>query len=116
MKFVKIGFFIIALAGGYIFPEHAWTQYVLPQSVFGSGGAVISGSTHRIVGTVGQPAIGVASSSSHINEVGFWYQPAVSSAAWSTYQAACQRSIVWSRTILIRSIQQQKFASPFPRN
>ncbi len=48
-------------------------QMVVPNSVFGNGGAVISDSQYRIVGTLGQPFIGVAGNPSTINNVGFWY-------------------------------------------
>jgi hypothetical protein len=54
--------------------QSALGQYAVSRSVFGNGGAVLSGNTHRIVGTLGQPLIGVVSSSVYINAVGFWYQ------------------------------------------
>jgi hypothetical protein len=50
-------------------------SYDVPQSVVGSGGGEASGPDHRLVGTVGQSAIGVVSGPSNIHEIGFWYQP-----------------------------------------
>ena len=57
-------FFLVQSASG---------QHAVSHSVFGNGGAVITGSTHRILGTVGQPLVGVVSSSGYINAAGFWY-------------------------------------------
>ncbi len=54
-------------------PSHA--DYVISQSVVGSGGGSASGGSYSIVGTVGQPAIGVTQGGSYIGEIGFWYQP-----------------------------------------
>jgi len=54
-------------------PSHA--DYVISQSVIGSGGGSASGGSYSVVGTVGQPAIGVTSGGSYIGEIGFWYQP-----------------------------------------
>jgi hypothetical protein len=50
-------------------------QYQITESVIGSGGTSASGGSYSLLGTVGQPAIGVASGASYINEIGFWYQP-----------------------------------------
>ena len=50
-------------------------QYQITESVIGSGGTSASGGSYALVGTVGQPAIGVTSGGSYINEIGFWYQP-----------------------------------------
>jgi hypothetical protein len=56
-------------------PLSAAAQYQITQSVVGSGGGVASGASNNIVGTVGQPLIGVTAGASNINEIGFWYQP-----------------------------------------
>ena len=48
-------------------------QVVMPNSVLGNGGAELSDGQYRIVGTLGQPIIGVAENPSDINRVGFWY-------------------------------------------
>ena len=53
----------------------AVAQFAIPMSVVGSGGGVTSGGSFSLVGTVGQPAIGVASGPANINEIGFWYMP-----------------------------------------
>lgn len=53
----------------------AMSAYVISQSVIGSGGGSASGGSYSVVGTVGQPAIGIASGGSYIGEIGFWYQP-----------------------------------------
>jgi hypothetical protein len=53
----------------------ASADYSIPQSVVGSGGDEASGPNHRLVGTVGQAAIGVVAGPSNIHEIGFWYQP-----------------------------------------
>jgi hypothetical protein len=53
----------------------AGADYSIPQSVVGSGGEETSGPNNRLVGTVGQAAIGVVAGPSNIHEIGFWYQP-----------------------------------------
>ena len=53
----------------------AWANYSIPQDVIGSGGGESTGPNHRLVGTVGQAAIGVVAGPSNIHEIGFWYQP-----------------------------------------
>ncbi len=50
-------------------------QYQIPMSVIGGGGGSTSGGSYSLLGTVGQPTIGVVSGASYINEIGFWYQP-----------------------------------------
>jgi len=54
-----------AAAGGH---------YQITPSVIGGGGGG-SGGSYTLVGTVGQPAIGVTAGGSYRNEIGFWYQP-----------------------------------------
>jgi len=53
----------------------AAAEYTIPQSVVGSGGGESTGPSNRLVGTVGQAAIGIVAGSSNIHEIGFWYQP-----------------------------------------
>jgi hypothetical protein len=53
----------------------AFAQYQINQSVIGSGAADVSGGSYQMLGTVGQPVIGVTSGGSYINEIGFWYMP-----------------------------------------
>ena len=73
MKTMKLVPMLLILILVLAFHEHAEAQYKVPSSVFGSGGAPLNNGSYRISGTVGQPVIGLASSSSHISEVGFWY-------------------------------------------
>lgn len=65
----------VLLAAALLLPLSATAQYQITQSVVGSGGGASSGAANDIIGTVGQPLIGVATGASNINEVGFWYQP-----------------------------------------
>ncbi|MFQ5797447.1 MAG: ATP-dependent helicase [Bacteroidota bacterium] len=77
MKHIKTIFTLLVFAVSSTCHQSAGAQegqFEIPKSVLGSGGEAVSNSSFRIVGTVGQPVIGVASSSSNINEVGFWYQ------------------------------------------
>jgi hypothetical protein len=53
----------------------AAAQYQITESVIGSGGTNASGGSYQLLGTVGQPAIGVTAGGSYINEIGFWYMP-----------------------------------------
>jgi hypothetical protein len=53
----------------------AAAQYQINESVIGSGGTDASGGSYQLLGTVGQPAIGVTAGGSYINEIGFWYMP-----------------------------------------
>ncbi len=73
MKSLMFILILIALASVFLFQQPVEAQIVVPNSVFGNGGAVISDSQYRIVGTLGQPFIGVAENPSTINNVGFWY-------------------------------------------
>jgi hypothetical protein len=50
-------------------------EYQITESVIGSGGGSSSGGSYSLIGTVGQPAIGVAGGGSYFNQIGFWYQP-----------------------------------------
>jgi hypothetical protein len=50
-------------------------EYVIPHSVVGTGGSGTAGPSHALVGTLGQPVIGVTSGPANTNEIGFWYQP-----------------------------------------
>lgn len=68
-----MGWIVLLLILGFILPGQAQAQYTIRQSVFGSGGGIISGSSNRINGTAGQPFIGVISNSSGRHYSGFWY-------------------------------------------
>ena len=51
----------------------AVAQEQISSSVFGNGAAAISGNNFKIVGTLGQPAIGPAGNSDNAQQAGFWY-------------------------------------------
>ena len=72
MKNKKTTLILFALATALTFQERAGAQIVVKHSVFGNGGVVVSDSNYHVLGTVGQPLIGVASNSSNINFAGFW--------------------------------------------
>jgi hypothetical protein len=74
MKYIKISLTLFTLAVAFLFQQSAEAQIKLSNSVFGNGAAVLTGSSNRILGTVGQTVIGVTSNSSNINKAGFWYQ------------------------------------------
>lgn len=63
---------LVAVVGGLFCLRYAAAQYQVPNSVMSSGGAAVGNSSFRVVGTLGQPAIGVMSSASSINRAGFW--------------------------------------------
>jgi hypothetical protein len=49
--------------------------YTITGSVVSCGGGAMESHTNILLGTVGQPGIGVMSSGHYIAESGFWYQP-----------------------------------------
>jgi hypothetical protein len=54
----------------------AAAQISMPRSVVANGSGTLAGTGYIVSGsTLGQPAIGVMSGLSNINEIGFWYQP-----------------------------------------
>jgi hypothetical protein len=57
------------------FAVPAAAQYRIDESVIGSGATDAAGGSYQLLGTVGQPTIGVAAGGSYINEIGFWYMP-----------------------------------------
>jgi hypothetical protein len=65
---LSVALVICACAGAY-------AQYDIPYSVVAGGGGGGSGGSYSLLGTVGQPAIGVVSGPSYMNEIGFWYLP-----------------------------------------
>ncbi|MEE8573299.1 MAG: T9SS type A sorting domain-containing protein [Gemmatimonadota bacterium] len=58
-----------------VFAAPAVAQYQINESVIGSGGTNASGGSYQMLGTVGQPVIGVTEGGSYRNEIGFWYMP-----------------------------------------
>lgn len=75
MQLIRMSFVMLFIAVGLTCQQHAEAQYSIQNSVFGNGGAVVEDSNDRIVGTVGQPMIGMVSSVSNIIYSGFWYLP-----------------------------------------
>jgi hypothetical protein len=63
------GAVVIALAGV------STAAYTISPAVVGSAGGSSIGGSFEVLGTIGQPAIGVVSGGSYVNEIGFWYQP-----------------------------------------
>ncbi len=73
MQYTKTYLVLLVFAICYLFGQRASAQTQISNSVLGNGGAVLTGISHRLIGTVGQPAIGVASNSANIHQAGFWY-------------------------------------------
>jgi hypothetical protein len=73
MRHLRLG--VAVLGAVLVLGAAADADYSIPQSVIGSGGGETSGPDNRLVGTVGQAAIGVVAGPSNIHEIGFWYQP-----------------------------------------
>lgn len=53
----------------YLFAQ----SYNMENSVFGNGAVKVSNSGYTMVGTLGQPVIGVVSNSSNVGYLGYWY-------------------------------------------
>jgi hypothetical protein len=70
LKVFSAGMVIFVIS---FFFHSAFAQYAIPRSVFGSGGASLSSSSNKIVGTLGQPFIGITSGASNKELAGFWY-------------------------------------------
>ncbi len=73
---LKLSIILLALTFGLFIPERTEAQLQIPQSVLANGGTELTGSANSIVGTVGQPLIGVTSGSVHNLKGGFWYTQA----------------------------------------
>jgi hypothetical protein len=67
--------FAIALTIALLVAAPAAAQYQITESVIGSGATNASGGSYQLLGTVGQPVIGVTEGGSYRNEIGFWYMP-----------------------------------------
>jgi hypothetical protein len=70
----KAAVWTIMVAAVLLMQHPSWTQTNVRQSVLGNGGTPMSDASHRIIGTAGQPAIGVIRNTSFINQAGYWYQ------------------------------------------
>ena len=66
---------VLALLLLFVLSGSAIAQYQIEESVVGSGATDSSGGSYQLIGTVGQPAIGVTGGGSYTNEIGFWYMP-----------------------------------------
>ena len=73
---LNLSLILLALTFGLFLPERTAAQLRVPQSVLANGGTELLGSANSIVGTVGQPLVGVAGGSAHILNSGFWYTQA----------------------------------------
>lgn len=58
---------------------HAQQPASVPRSVLASGGEIMTGPTHTMIGTIGQPVIGVTQGTSNAIGQGFWYTIAAGS-------------------------------------
>ena len=61
------------VVGGLFISQALFAQDKIPSSVLGNGAAAASGANNKIVGTLGQAAIGVTGSNDASHRAGFWY-------------------------------------------
>ena len=66
---------LVMLVAALVFAVPAAAQYQINESVIGSGGTDASGGSYQMLGTIGQPVIGITAGTSYTNEIGFWYMP-----------------------------------------
>ncbi|MFQ5636533.1 MAG: T9SS type A sorting domain-containing protein [bacterium] len=52
--------------------QNGQAQFILPYDVFGNGAQSSAGNDFQIIGTVGQPVVGIVSNAVNIHQVGFW--------------------------------------------
>lgn len=71
MMKLKIIALLLAVAA-LVSVKPLWAQFQIFRHVVGGGGAPTANSGFLIIGTVGQPAVGVGSSQTHIHQSGFW--------------------------------------------
>lgn len=71
MKRTVIGLALAAAA--FLAGTGAQAQFTIVKSVLGSGGQAMNSSDFSIVGTVGQPTIGLVSNATNTGHIGFWY-------------------------------------------
>ena len=57
-------------------PKSSFLQYAIKSSAFGNGFAVVSDSTHRLTGSIGQTLVGLTGNSIYKSNIGFLYQTA----------------------------------------
>ena len=53
--------------------DNAHAQFTIPKSVIGSGAVASDNNSYKMIGTIGQPLIGVNKNSSYNEFIGFWY-------------------------------------------
>ena len=73
MKRITLPLYFGILLLAVIARQNSAAQNVLLKNVFGSGAVASSNNNYQIVGTLGQPLIGVAKNSSYNEFIGFWY-------------------------------------------
>ena len=71
----QLALVLAALLTALVLVVPAAAQYQINESVIGSGGTNATGGSYQMLGTIGQPVIGVTAGPSHTNEIGFWYMP-----------------------------------------
>lgn len=79
MRWTKLSILLLAFIICSVSQQYAVAQYAIPNSVVGNGGDTTEGGGYRIMGTVGQPAIGVTEGASNDVYGGFWYTSGSSS-------------------------------------
>ncbi len=73
MKRLKNILSVCSLALGLLFTQQTAGQYEISRSVIASGGGEMSSADYKVIGTVGQPAIGMIGSANYLSGIGFWY-------------------------------------------
>ena len=63
----------IFFTAGFLVQPRLEAQISISKSVLSNGGVVINNGEFTMLGTVGQPFVGVVGNSTHVNRVGFWY-------------------------------------------
>ncbi|MFQ5604609.1 MAG: T9SS type A sorting domain-containing protein [bacterium] len=65
---------LVLVLWGVCLPTQVAAQNKIKNSVFGSGGTVVSNSSNRIYGTVGQTFVGTIGGASILLQSGIWFQ------------------------------------------
>jgi hypothetical protein len=66
---------IIAIFACCLCPRSSAAEVIVSESVVGAGGDRVSGDKHVVLGTLGQPLIGLQTGPGDNTEGGFWYSP-----------------------------------------
>ncbi len=77
MQNLKAILTLLALSAGLLVQQHAsaQSQFKVPANVAGSGGTKSANSSNRLVGTLGQAAVGTAQNATQKIDAGFWHLP-----------------------------------------